>query len=83
MPAALSSLAPAPAKPPYSSARACALMQPFATATMQLFGVNLALRWRLHTGVASGTAAAHRRRATHSSIYSDCPVCIGPTRRYV
>ena len=43
-PAALSSPAPAPAKPPYPSVCACALVQPFATASMQLFGVNLALR---------------------------------------
>ena len=44
MPAALSSPAPAPAKPSCPSACACALVQPFATAAMQLFGVNLALR---------------------------------------
>ena len=68
-PAALSSLAPAPAQPPYPSACACALMQPFATAARQLFGVNLALGWRLPPAWPL-TTAAHRRRATHSSIYS-------------
>ena len=80
-PPALSSLAPAPAKPPYPSACACALMQPSATATMQLFGVNPALRWRSHRRCPIRQRLANAMGATPQSTQS--PPNIGPTRRYV